>query len=77
MTIDGRGTTAVYYDSRQFKITNLNSTYGMGLVTGAAICFTLVAPCASLPTLCGGSVCQAAIFNDGLHNCCPLTQLGV
>ncbi|GFH11436.1 DUF3707 domain-containing protein, partial [Haematococcus lacustris] len=58
------------------KITGLMTPYATGLIDGVEVCFTLdeTSNCPTLSSLCGGTVCRYAVYNEPQrYNCCPVS----
>lgn len=54
----------------QINLTSVNAS-------GARICLTLAAPCATMDQLCPSNTCSYSIIKSGKCDCCPVGPLGL
>ncbi|GFH29868.1 DUF3707 domain-containing protein, partial [Haematococcus lacustris] len=76
VTVNGEPASPAIFERTTpvMKITGLKTPYATGLIDGVEVCFTLdeTSNCPTLSSLCGGTVCRYAVYNEPQrYNCCP------
>ncbi|KAL6747764.1 Pherophorin-domain-containing protein [Haematococcus lacustris] len=79
VTVNGEPASPAIFERTTpvMKITGLMTPYATGLIDGVEVCFTLdeTSNCPTLSSLCGGTVCRYAVYNEPQrYNCCPVSM---
>ncbi|KAJ9524790.1 hypothetical protein QJQ45_024419, partial [Haematococcus lacustris] len=79
VTVNGEPASPAIFERTTpvMKITGLKTPYATGLIDGVEVCFTLdeTSNCPTLSSLCGGTVCRYAVYNEPQrYNCCPVSM---